>query len=187
MHCTITVILPVWPRSDLHLCQTAHRAHVRALLLQQVLACPLDWHEDVPGLSADVILASDCCYDPEAVPSLVRLLQQLLGASGAAALPDLGAGGCAAAAAPAAYVCTTIRQDSTLQLFLDLCRDNGLSVDQVPKDPAAWMQSRRGAVAASDSAGREAAAAVFQELPALQQGKGRDQYVLHRVTRNSTS
>jgi len=159
---------------------------VRALLLQQVLACPLDWHEDVPGLSADVILASDCCYDPEAVPSLVRLLQQLLACSGTASLPGLAVGGCAAAAAPVAIICTAIRQDSTLQLFLDLCRDSGLSVDQVPKDPAAWMQSRRGAVAA-DSVGCEAAAAMFQELPALQQGKGREQYVLHRVTRIVTA
>lgn len=175
----------------------------------QVLACPLDWDEDVPGLSADVILGSDVCYDPEAVPSLVRLLGQLLlrgvthqhpppvSQSQASALDGAAAacdGGDEAAdelscstqqeqqeqASPhpvVAYISTTKRQDSTLQLFLDLCDQAGLVVEEVDRDPAAWASRNANSV----SAGSEAAAVVFQELPALQDG--RDRYVLHRVTR----
>lgn len=155
-----------------------------------MLACPLDWDEDVPGLSADVILGSDVCYDPEAVPSLVRLLGQLLRGvthqhpQAASQSPTSSTQqqqeqqeqvGNAQQPCPqpvVAYISTTRRQDSTLQLFLDLCDQAGLVVEDVDKDPAAWV-----AVSNFDSE----AAVVFQELPALQDG--RDCYVLHRVSR----
>lgn len=243
----------------------------------QVLACPLDWHEDVPGLSADVIVGSDICYDPEAVPSLVRLLAQLLdnsaaagaGAAGArdgeqspphtprqqecsssctndapsrpqcqAAVPQqqqeqqqkqqLEVAGEAPAtvldvldsqpvatstapvpavvaprAAPVAYISTTKRQGSTLQLFLDLCEAAGLSVQELPKDPAVWARGCWGscngssqcvgggqgvAVAGCCSGDGEGGCvgdggAVFQEVHALQQGEGRERYALHRVVK----
>jgi hypothetical protein len=166
----------------------------------------LDWHEDVPGLSADVVVGSDICYDPEAVPSLVRLLGQLLQpAAGETQLAAAAADGhgeeseCAptrmwyaAAPAPAAYIATTIRQDSTLQLFLDSCSAAGLTVEEVPKDPAAWVARDPvpGWVPENASAGCDSCcegegplpAVFFQELPALQEGKGRERYVLHKVS-----
>jgi hypothetical protein len=222
----------------------------------QVLACPIDWDERVPGLSADVIVGSDICYDPEAVPSLVKLLQQLLARRGTAqhssqlqqpaqedaAGADVRGAACsssagvgheqrgeqgsvqdvhggleaaaAAAAAPAgaaeefggmgsticaggtegpiAYISTTKRQGSTLQLFLDECAAAGLDVQEVPKEPSAWPLRRDngiagGEVCGSGSVGSGCATAaaggpvVFQELPALQEGEGREQYVLHKV------
>lgn len=68
-----------------------------------------------------------------------------------------------------AYISTTKRQDSTLQLFLDLCAESGLIVEEVA---------------------REGGAVAFQELPALHHGQGtlgRRQYVLHRVTSQGCS
>lgn len=132
----------------------------------QVQACPVDWHEDVPGLCADVIVGSDICYDPNAVPGLVRLLQQLLSVTQTAL----------ARGPPVAYISTTKRQGSTLQLFLDACAAAGLLVEEVPKQPEAWG---RAAVAAAVGV---LTPVTFQELPALQEGEGRDRYVLHKVT-----
>lgn len=221
-----------------------------------MLACPLDWHEDVPGLSADVVVGSDICYDPEAVPSLVRLLRQLLsvpvrpqagqacpceaahgpatpgsmhmtcvwptrqrgGATTAAQSAVIGAacvggavphcGNCAGCSTgsttimPVAYISTTKRQGSTLQLFLDECAAAGLTVEELPKDPLAWglKGSKRNVCSIGDleggsvecqrcsavgmggeGANGDQVPVVFQELPALQEGDGRERYVLHKV------
>jgi hypothetical protein len=129
----------------------------------QVQACPLDWHEDVPGLCADVIVGSDICYDPDAVPSLVRLLRQLL-----------------LSCMSVAYISTTKRQGSTLKLFLDSCAAAGLRVEEVQKQPEAWGPSAGGGVCGG---GGGQTPVVFRELPALVEGQGRERYVLHRVSR----
>jgi hypothetical protein len=91
---------------------------------------------------------------------------------------------------PVAYISTTKRQGSTLQLFLDECAAAGLDVQEMPKVPSAWLLRRD-----SDKSGAElcgsgcvgsglatapAGPVVFQELPALK-GEGRELYVLHRV------
>lgn len=220
-----------------------------------MLACPLDWHEAVPGLSADVIVGSDICYDPEAVPSLVRLLRQLLtvpvrpqaghhcpceavhgpatpgstqteclrtcqrgGATAAAQSAVLGAGcvggavphcgDCASCSTgstafmPVAYISTTKRQGSTLQLFLDECAAAGLTIEEILKDPGAWgskfsghsvcscgkltgsrVECQQCRTAGVDLGGTSdhLGPVVFQQLPALQEGDGREQYVLHKV------
>lgn len=137
----------------------------------QVLACPLDWHEDVPGLCADIIIGSDICYDPEAVPSLVRLLQQLLGARQAAGTaPHAEANRCSCESMRRnciAYIATTKRQDSTLARFERLASEHGLSVQEVAMQPSAWEQQ---------------APVMFQQLLALQECDSR--FVLHRVCRS---
>jgi hypothetical protein len=146
-----------------------------------VLACPLDWHERVPGLSAaaDVIVASDVCYDPLAVPSLVALLQQLLlrpAADGGVGGSGGGtAGGGDATSPSAAYIATTKRAPSTLQLFLECCAVAGLQVTEVPTGPAAWP------LAGAASASERTLPAVFQWLPALDGADARVRYVLHKV------
>jgi hypothetical protein len=116
-----------------------------------------------------------------------------------------------------AYISTTKRQDSTLQLFLDECAAAGLAVEEISKDPVEWQkgwvcgagcgacrQSRNdrkqkcqeGVRVEIDKGPRYGGAevdvvgamgcrhaVVFQELPALQEGEGRERYVLHRVRR----
>lgn len=129
----------------------------------------------MPGLYADVIVGSDICYDPDAVPSLVRLLQQLLSVTVHQCCQHTAL----ARAPPVAYISTTKRQGSTLQLFLDTCAAAGLLVEEVPKQPEAWG----GAAAA---VGGDWTPMMFQELPALQEGEGRERYVLHRVTGATT-
>jgi len=152
--------------------------------MSKVLVCPLVWDDDVPGLTADVILGSDVMYDPAAVPSLVRLLQQLLQAGGSA----LGAvaGGADAAGpycpantagsvgstgrnsnSPAAYLSTTRRHPKTLQLFQECATAAGLLLEELPMEPCQWCGDDR------------APPVSFQGLPALQQRDER--FVLHRV------
>jgi hypothetical protein len=102
----------------------------------------------------------------------------------------------AARAVPVAYISTTKRQGSTLQLFLDMCDAAGLTVQELPKDPAVWAMGNwgssqcvaggQGSVAGCCSSGGEGGGggdggAVFQEVHALQQNEGRERYVLHRV------
>lgn len=129
------------------------------------MICPLDWHEDVPGLHADVIVGSDICYDPYAAPSLVRLLQQLLGAD-ASALAPINSGTCHTVRGRCvAYIATTKRQDSTLAKFERLASEHGLAVEQVPMQPHDWGQQP----------------ACFQQLPALQAREER--FVLYRLQR----
>lgn len=120
-----------------------------------MLACPLDWHERVPGLGTaiDVVVGSDVCYDPAAVPLLVQLLQQLLAPGGASV----------------AYIATTKRHPTTLQLFLDLAAAAGLQVSEQ------WP------VESGGRGGVQLPPAVFQQLPALTEGEGRERFVLHRV------
>eukprot|EP00775_Hariotina_reticulata_P009583 gene9583-9746_t len=149
----------------------------------QVLVCPLVWDDDVAGLTADVILGSDIMYDPAAVPSLVRLLQQLLQAGcracGEVADNDdagrppcpanpagtaVGAGG--STSSPVAYLSTTRRHPNTLQLFQECAIAAGLLFEELPVEPSQWCSGDRAAV-------------TFQGLPALQHRHER--FVLHRV------
>lgn len=123
-----------------------------------MLACPLDWNEDVPGLAADVVVASDVCYDPAFVPDLVRLLAQLLLQPHEAALPEQQQ------RVVAAYVSTTLRHPATLRLFEDTVQRAGLALQQL--DASSWL-GRLGGV-------------MFQALPALEARSER--FVLHRVT-----
>lgn len=136
----------------------------------------------MPGLCADVILGSDILYDPAAVPSVVRLLTQLLGAHNA---PGAAAGSSAGAAASsdtvlarrrrsAAYLSTTRRQASTLQLFEDLAREHRLLAQELPMQPSSWC----GAAEAGCSSAEQPV--MFQDLPALAARDSR--YILHRVT-----
>jgi hypothetical protein len=138
----------------------------------QVLACELDWSADVPGLSADIILGSDILYDPAAVPSVVRLLTQLLGAQGAPGAASSADAVLVRRRRSAAYLSTTRRQASTLQLFQDLAKENGLLAQELPMQPSGWC--------AGPSSSDVEQPVVFQDLPALD---GRDsKYILHRVT-----
>lgn len=159
------------------------------LHLLQLLACPLDWHAAVPELWADVIVGSDILYDPAAVPSVVGLLTQLLGARGArgsnlqcgesvitaAASADLSyagrdsSNGCTAPAhtrrrASAAYLTTTKRQPSTLKLFEVLAEQHGLLTQELSMQPDSWCS----------------VPVMFQELPTLHDRDAN--FILHRVT-----
>lgn len=134
----------------------------------QVLACPLDWHEHVPGLCADVIVGSDICYDPDAVPSLVKLLQQLLGVEQLDSAHELAAPDISCCRATrmkcSAYVATTKRQDSTLAKFNRLAAVHGLLVEEVAVDPDSWQDQPT----------------VFQKLSDSEERASR--FVLHKVT-----
>jgi hypothetical protein len=136
----------------------------------------------VPGLCADIILGSDILYDPAAVPSVVRLLTQLLGAHGAAGAAAGSSASCSTGEDvvlvrrrhSAAYLSTTRRQASTLQLFEDLAREHGLLAQELPMQPSSWCAGGAGSSSDADQP------VVFQDLPALD---GRDsKYILHRVT-----
>jgi hypothetical protein len=142
----------------------------------------------VPGLCADIILGSDILYDPTAVPSVIRLLTQLLGAHGAPAVASSSEATADAAAAAAdavlvkrrcsaAYLSTTRRQASTLQLFEDLAKEHGLLAQELPMQPSSWC---RAVHAGSGSSSDAKQPVLFQELPALLDRESK--YILHRVT-----
>jgi hypothetical protein len=143
-------------------------------------------------MCADVILGSDILYDPTAVPSVVRLLTQLLGAHGApGAVADasccssdvvadtLGAADVVLARrrCSAAYLSTTRRQASTLQLFEDMAKDNGLLAQELHMQPSSWCEA---AHAGSKRSGTAQQPVLFQELPALDDRDSK--YIIHCVT-----
>jgi hypothetical protein len=143
-------------------------------------------------MCADVILGSDILYDPTAVPSVVRLLTQLLGADGAPGAvadasccsSDVVADAAGAADAvlvrrrcSAAYLSTTRRQASTLQLFEDMAKEHGLLAQELPMQPSSWCKAAHAGSANSRNAQQPV---LFQELPALDDRDSK--YVLYRVT-----
>jgi hypothetical protein len=75
---------------------------------------------------------------------------------------------------PAAYIVTTIRNPTTLQLWLDMAEEAGLRVEGLTAFDGVW------------SLGGEGVCTIKPVLPALFQGiralEDRNQYVLHRVT-----
>ncbi|KAK9835018.1 hypothetical protein WJX81_004914 [Elliptochloris bilobata] len=106
----------------------------------------LEWNSAC-SLHPDVILGSDIIYDPASITALVALLQTLLLRPGSACSPT----GCAypagaptpdagestlASAAPIAYICTAVRNEASLQLFLRAAAEAQLTV----KDCSALLQ-----------------------------------------------
>ena len=80
-----------------------------------------DWsHAQLQALGAQVIIGGDIVYDPVLVKPLIHALGGLLTPS------DLDEG--VERELPYAVICTTLRQESTLQLCLDAAREAGLEV-----------------------------------------------------------
>jgi hypothetical protein len=72
---------------------------------------------------------------------------------------------------------TTKRQASTLQLFEDMAKDNGLLAQELTMQPSSWC---RAAPAGSGNSSIAQHPVLLQELPALDDRDSK--YILHRVT-----
>lgn len=83
----------------------------------------LPWDAGAGALFPELVLAADVLYDPEVVPVLLRLLQGLL-----------CEGGCGQA-----LLATRIRNEATLQVFVQQVPEYGLAVREV-QGPWATVQ-----------------------------------------------
>jgi predicted nicotinamide N-methyase len=99
----------------------------------------------------DLIIAADVAYDPLILPGLTRALGALLRRRRG---EDGNEG--TAPSRPMAVVATTVRQEATLQLLLDLARREGLSMTE----EAEWWGRRTGAGGEGDEAEAAARAAA---------------------------
>lgn len=116
-------------------------------------------HEEEPT----VVLGSDLLYDPTVIPALLALLKQVLTAAAA----WQSAAEQRKQQQPAAYLATTLRNEATMQLFLEA----------VEADPAICIQQLAGpapAAACGADQAAEAAAAETAAAAAAQQGAAGD-------------
>ena len=88
----------------------------------------MEWEAPVDGLYPEVILGADLLYDPEVVPTIVRLLQQLL-------TPHRGQGAADASGPgsmqPEAYFATQLRAETSMQRFLEAAARARLLVEDI--------------------------------------------------------
>lgn len=100
-----------------------------------------DWGpERLAALQADVVLGADIVYNPECIPALVQVLYGLLvpqKADDAMHPTDLSKHNHITSLPKYALIVTTLRNESTLALFLDECRTHDLYVEDMTSELAA--------------------------------------------------
>ena len=92
-------------------------------------------------------IASDICYDPESLPSFIRILERLLRKKTAVSLCASPAANdqCSDSSAAAAYIATTVRNEETFLTFSKLIAHSELEMEDITytMQPAGNLQYGR--------------------------------------------